>query len=99
MLATAMNVASRDINPALDESIVLVLLCYVSPPLIRQCADVSCIGPMQGHCLRRWPTFKQHWGGVSVYTLWTHGSQHKVLASVVWILASACDGEPALNPH
>ena len=62
---TAMNVGKDqrrwpNINPAWDQSIVLVPLCYVSPPLTRQCVGVSCIVPMSGHCTRRWLTLKRH---------------------------------------
>ena len=42
----------------------IVLVCYASPPLTRQCVGVTFIYPMLGHCVRHWPTFKRHWGGV-----------------------------------
>ena len=37
-------------------------ICYPSLSLTRQCVRVTYISPMPGHCVRRWPTFKRHWG-------------------------------------
>ena len=37
---------------------------HTSPPLTRQCVGVTYISPMSGHYVRRWATFKRHWGGV-----------------------------------
>ena len=52
------------------KALCLYSLCYTSPPLTRQYVGVTYISPMSGHFVRRWPTFKRHWGGVYfVYAL------------------------------
>ena len=65
-----------NINPALFQSIVLNSRQYVG---------VTCISPMPGHCVRRWPTFKRHWGGVC----YMHAmSPAWILTGTEWILTS-----------
>ena len=58
-------------------------------PLTRQCAGVTSISPMSGHCLLCWPTFKRHWDGERV------SRQHEALPMAEWHLTdigsvSAC---------
>ena len=54
----------------------------------RPCVSVTCISPMPGYCVRRWPTFKRHWGGVCyVYSIPPAWST-QILTRTEWILAS-----------